>query len=255
MQLIAHRGLHGPPPAPPENTVASLAAAVASPVVTGVEFDVRVLGDGTLVVFHDPDLFRLTALPHTLARLDLAAWAHFRTVDGTPLATAADTLPTLRAALQRPDFHLHVEIKPHPRLEPALPSLRAFLAALGAPRDRLTVSSFDPRFIAALASAPDAPGLALIVHQPAALDALAFLPTRAIAVHADDAFVRTRPELLARWRAEDRPVRIWTIDDPAVAAHYAALPPAMRPDALITNTPAALADALGPAEPFAPTEL
>jgi glycerophosphoryl diester phosphodiesterase len=55
--IFGHRGLgtdkHNPPL--PENTIDSLVKAATLPFVSGVEFDVQMLADGNLVVYHDFD--------------------------------------------------------------------------------------------------------------------------------------------------------------------------------------------------------
>ena len=50
--LQGHRGARG---LAPESTIASFDAAIAHGV-TGIEFDVRLTGDGEVVVWHDPTL-------------------------------------------------------------------------------------------------------------------------------------------------------------------------------------------------------
>ena len=52
---FAHRGLHGP--GVPENSLAAFRAAVE--MGAGIECDVRLSGDGEVMVFHDHDLRRL----------------------------------------------------------------------------------------------------------------------------------------------------------------------------------------------------
>lgn len=54
---LAHRGLHRPPEVP-ENSLGAVAAAIEAGF--GIEFDVRSLADGTVVVFHDDGLLRMT---------------------------------------------------------------------------------------------------------------------------------------------------------------------------------------------------
>ena len=54
---FAHRGLHAAPEAP-ENSLAAFRRAVESGY--GAELDVHLLSDGTLAVFHDSDLQRMT---------------------------------------------------------------------------------------------------------------------------------------------------------------------------------------------------
>lgn len=54
---IAHRGRHSLP-GTPENSHAAFAAAIAESYP--IEIDVRLIGDGNVIVFHDNDLQRLT---------------------------------------------------------------------------------------------------------------------------------------------------------------------------------------------------
>ena len=54
---FAHRGLHGP--GVPENSLAAFRAALNADA--GIECDVRLSGDGQVMVFHDHDLRRLCA--------------------------------------------------------------------------------------------------------------------------------------------------------------------------------------------------
>ena len=54
---FAHRGLHGP--GVPENSLAAFRAALD--IGAGIECDVRLSGDGQVMVFHDHDLRRLSA--------------------------------------------------------------------------------------------------------------------------------------------------------------------------------------------------
>ena len=54
---FAHRGLHGP--GVPENSLAAFRAALDAGA--GIECDVRLSGDGAVMVFHDHDLRRLCA--------------------------------------------------------------------------------------------------------------------------------------------------------------------------------------------------
>jgi len=54
---FAHRGLHGP--GVPENSMAAFRAALD--LGAGIECDVRLSGDGEVIIFHDHDLRRLCA--------------------------------------------------------------------------------------------------------------------------------------------------------------------------------------------------
>ena len=87
---FAHRGLHGP--GVPENGLTAFARAREAGY--GVELDVRALGDGTLVVFHDDATDRMTGQPGAVAALGVADLAHL------PLAGTDERIPTLEAALE-----------------------------------------------------------------------------------------------------------------------------------------------------------
>ena len=95
--LQGHRGARG---LAPESTVASFDAAIAHGV-TGIEFDVRLTGDGEVVVWHDPtlqaDKCRFDEVDLTGARVDELTLAQLRTVD-----IGALTLPTFPEQVAAP---------------------------------------------------------------------------------------------------------------------------------------------------------
>ncbi|MGB8225198.1 MAG: glycerophosphodiester phosphodiesterase family protein [Polyangiales bacterium] len=66
---FAHRGLHDEAAGIPENTLAAFDAAIASGYA--IELDVRQMGDGALVVFHDSNLRRACGIDGRLSDL---AW-------------------------------------------------------------------------------------------------------------------------------------------------------------------------------------
>ena len=68
---FAHRGLHGP--GVPENSLAAFRAALD--LGAGIECDVRLSGDGQVMVFHDHDLRRMcaSALAVEAARAEILA--------------------------------------------------------------------------------------------------------------------------------------------------------------------------------------
>ncbi len=252
MRLIAHRGLHEDLPVT-ENSASALAEAVSHPSVDGLECDLRVLGDGTPVVFHDADAGRLTDDPRSLTALHLDAWRHLRLPDGTAPPTVAEALPLFRGALARPGFELHLELKPAPRHEPVIAAFAPILADLvrhdtDAP-GRLVVSSFDARILMGLALLPETRDIsfAYLAERPQALDALAFFPRPPAALHLATDLLRARPSAVAPWRervGEGAVLRAYTVNDPDDAAELARLPEPFRPAALITDTPLALRGAL-----------
>ena len=83
---FAHRGLHGEGAA--ENSLSAFRRAVEEGF--GVELDVRLSGDGELVVFHDSTLKRMTGVDKKVDELTLAELRELR------LASTDDTVPTLR---------------------------------------------------------------------------------------------------------------------------------------------------------------
>lgn len=158
--VIGHRGAAA---YAPENTIAGLRKA-ASLGTRWVEFDVRLTGDGVLVLLHDDRIDRTSdgrgeagAIPLAeLKRRDFGAWFSS--------AFRGERLPTLEeavAALAELGLGANVEIKPAPGAEEAtgravgerLPAL--WPASLPPP----LVSSFKPESLAGCRAA--APGLAL----------------------------------------------------------------------------------------------
>lgn len=80
-RIQGHRGARG---VVPENTIPSFRAAVDAGA-TGIELDVRLTGDGQVIVWHDPtlqaDKCLMTDVDYTDARVDELTLAQLRTVD------------------------------------------------------------------------------------------------------------------------------------------------------------------------------
>ena len=74
---FAHRGLHGP--GVPENSMAAFRAALD--IRAGIECDVRLSGDGKVVVFHDHNLRRLCASGLAVEATSAAVLARQRLYD------------------------------------------------------------------------------------------------------------------------------------------------------------------------------
>jgi glycerophosphoryl diester phosphodiesterase len=139
IRVLGHRGS----PAAPgraENSLAAVTEALRLGA-DGVEIDVRLSADGTLVCTHNPD-----AVGRTGARLDVATSASSDLLDdlgGKPLATLAEML----AAVQRfPGSRVVVEVKPVPDLAVARRTAQVLAEVLrsSAGTAELTLSSFDP---------------------------------------------------------------------------------------------------------------
>ena len=86
----AHRGLHGK--GIPENSLAAFSLACKRGF--GIELDVQLSRDGTVMVFHDYTLQRMTGCGQKLAQLTTAQ------LQELPLAGSDQTIPTLRQVLE-----------------------------------------------------------------------------------------------------------------------------------------------------------
>ena len=88
---VSHRGLHDLKAGVPENSLAAFEASCRAGLP--IELDIRILGDGTVVVFHDKDLKRIANDPRRVSNLgktDLAKISLLGTAERLP--TLAETL-------------------------------------------------------------------------------------------------------------------------------------------------------------------
>ncbi len=133
-QVYAHRGLHNE--ARPENSLSAFRAAREKGY--GVELDVHLLRDGTLAVFHDHTLIRMTGQNGKIEDLsaeDLTAYT---------LGDTAEIIPTFREVLDvfGNSVPLIVELKAagnHRAL------VHATVKALESYKGPYCIESFDPR--------------------------------------------------------------------------------------------------------------
>jgi glycerophosphoryl diester phosphodiesterase len=146
-RVLAHRGLVTPDAAEHgvvENSFAAVAEAHAAGAAY-VESDCHLTADGTVVLFHDSDLSRVTGDPRRIAEISVTELEELMAERGglITLAQALDAFPTLR-------FNLDVKAE-----EAAAP-----VGALVAPHgERVLVTSFsDARRRRALAAARAAGG-------------------------------------------------------------------------------------------------
>nr|WP_255216493.1 glycerophosphodiester phosphodiesterase [Pseudenhygromyxa sp. WMMC2535] len=132
MTILGHRGdpRH-------ENTLRGLRECLAVGL-DGAEVDARLLADGTVVLFHDRRLERLTGDPRSIAGLSQAELAEVRVF--------GDPLPTLEALLAEwpKDRWLVIELK-----EGGGEALVDATLALTSGRERIILSSFDHELLAA----------------------------------------------------------------------------------------------------------
>lgn len=205
-RVWAHRGASA---LAPENTLAAFELARAAGA-DGIELDVRLDRDGTVVVFHDRDLVRLCGRPGTIEELSAQ--------DRKELRVSGERVPTLVEVLDMlGDLELNVEIKSNkPGRMGALVEATARTIRQSHRADQILVSSFDP--------------LALIqFHRHMPDLALAFLfgdeqalPLRrgwvgqwmgASVLHPQHTLC-TEASVKA-WHTAGMPVNTWTVDDDA----------------------------------------
>lgn len=145
--VLGHRGARGP--GRPDNTVGAVTEALLQGA-DGVEIDVRLTTDGTLVCAHDA-----LALTRTGGRREIATSAGGELLDAggrNPLAT----LPELLAAVEHPaGAHVVVEAKPvtdPARMRPTADALAEALRAYPG-NAAIIVSSFDAALLAMIREA------------------------------------------------------------------------------------------------------
>jgi glycerophosphoryl diester phosphodiesterase len=235
--VIGHRGAAA---RAPENTLAGLRRAKALGCAW-VEFDVRLTGDGALVLCHDPRLDRTTNGSGLVSATSLAA---IRECDGGSWfdpSFAGERMPTLDEVLllaAELDLGANIEIKSDRGREYAT----AAAVAPSAPRPRgrpsaVLVSSFLPSTLAALRElAPEIPRGVLFRFIPRgwAQTALRLGCTMIGADHR-----RLRPDQVAAIRGAGYQPAAYTVNDPArarllfdwgVTSVFSDAPDIIRPD-------------------------
>lgn len=134
----AHRGLHDAAARAPENSLAAFRRAVEHGF--GAELDVHLLADGTLAVFHDSALRRMTGRDGELEDLTAAALSELR------LGGTDERVPLFSEVLALFDearLPLVVELKSHRGNASAL--AEAAVGELDRFRVPYVIESFDPR--------------------------------------------------------------------------------------------------------------
>jgi glycerophosphoryl diester phosphodiesterase len=201
--ILAHRGdwLDDP-----ENSLGAFVAAAARPGLDGVEFDVRLAGDGTPVVIHDAGLGRVQGVDQAVAELSAAELAELGVPD----------LATVVAALPEPRF-LDIELK-----EDVGAAVVRMLAGLrGDPPRAAVLSSFLPEAISTSRRiAPDWPcWLNSWQLSPEVIEAARSLGCYGIAAewHA------LTPATVAQVRDAGLGLGAWTVPDQATLAAVVAM--------------------------------
>jgi glycerophosphoryl diester phosphodiesterase len=225
-RVWAHRGASAHAP---ENTMRAfeLAKKVGA---DGLEFDVRLDGEGHVVVFHDQKLDRLIGRPGDLSTLSAAERAALR-VGGEPI-------PLLSEVLDAFDLELDIEIKSE-KVGRGGELVEAVAKQLGDTRsrlDRIMVSSFDPVVLLQLHHRLPDLSLAYIFHQDQALPMRSGWLGRWIGaslVHPQHTLCTA--DRVRAWHTAGLPINTWTVDDPAELRRLVAL----GVDGVFANDPAA----------------
>ncbi|HZH32033.1 MAG TPA: glycerophosphodiester phosphodiesterase family protein [Pyrinomonadaceae bacterium] len=246
--IIGHRGASA---VAPENTLAAFARALEDGA-DGVEFDVRLAGDGVPVVIHDATLQRTASVDVPIASLsstdlsaiDVGSWFNLRHPSRAVAAYARETVPTLArlfetVAPRRP--LLYVELKCAAREAAALVERVVAEVRAHSLEQRVVIESFTLAAVAeAKRIAPDMRAAAAFERRAGSpLPAARTLLTRACACRADElALARSliSHRTVEAARARGLQTVVWTVDHPSWVRRARAL--GLR--AVITNDPAKL---------------
>ena len=250
--LFAHRGARVELP---ENTLESFGRALEVGA-DALETDVQLTADGKVVIFHDDLATRIVGRPRAIAlcaHREVATWDVGYVFVGPgdqrdrPLVGRGFRAPLLAEALRAfPEAPFNVDLKP--RSKALVQATVSLLHDLGV-SDRVLLTSFhasNVRLARALGyRGPTGSGTAEVaglLARPAS-----WLRSSA---HAGDAvqipyraagFSLPVKQILARCRAIDARLDVFTVNDPALARAFAAT----GVDGLMTDDPRAIARALG----------
>lgn len=219
--IVGHRGARG---RAPENTIQAFEEARRQGA-DAVELDVRPCKSGELVVFHDPDLWRLAGDHRTVEQVTLA---ELRVLARADVPTLEDALASLRDA----GLGVNVEIKRDVSDRRALVDrIARVLSGWDAGHD-IVVSSFDPPMLSAHHTRCPGRCHALLVHR-SAYEELAFLVARWIGAEGVHLHATLVQDDIVPRVAKRGFVAAWTINDVVVARRAFVL----GADALITDEP------------------
>lgn len=136
MKIIGHRGAKG---LAPENTLKSIEKALGYRV-DGVEFDVRVTGDGIPVLHHDPYLVDASDNRLAIAKTRLSELLEHK----PDLALLADVFGLINHRTR-----MIIEVKPGVSADPVIEVVKAKLSS-GWKSEEMTFTSFDFKLLSRL---------------------------------------------------------------------------------------------------------
>jgi glycerophosphoryl diester phosphodiesterase len=203
----------------------------------GLEFDVRLDGEGNVVVFHDAELERLCGRPGKLAELSAAERKTLRVnpngsqARGEPIALFSEVLDVF-------DLELDIEIKSDRigRSDALVAAVAKQLADSRSRLDRMMVSSFDPAVLLQLHHRVPDLALAYIFHDQQTWAVRSGWVGRALGVslvHPQHTLCTAAK--VKEWHQAGMPINTWTVDDPQELARLAEI----GVDGVFANDPAA----------------
>jgi len=220
----AHRGASA---IAPENTMLAFDRAREAGA-DGLELDVRLDGDGNVVVFHDSALARLTGQPGRIEECSASERAALR-VGGEPI-------PLLAEVLHAFDLEIDVEIKAN-RVgrETALVAATAKVIKDSGRAEQILVSSFDPFVLVQFHHHLPELALGYLFGDEQALPLRkGWVGKLAGASLAHPQHTLCTESTVKAWHRAGMPVNVWTVDDPDELRRLAGL----GVDGVFANDPA-----------------
>lgn len=215
-EIIAHRGYSA---RAPENTLAAVEAALRAGA-DAVEWDVHVAACGTPVLIHDAALGRTTNGVGPVRRRTLAQLQALDAGSWFGAGFAGERIPSLAQALDRVKGRVgrvYTEVKGYRELED-LDRMVRIVRDADLLYDTVFIS-MDWGILDRIAGQDETVGIGYVVEEAnrfdEALERAAASP-RSL-VDLDHRIVLADPGLVARARARDVEVAVWTVDDPAEA--------------------------------------
>ena len=215
--IIGHRGASA---VAPENTIAAFQAAIDAGA-DGIEFDVRLTGDGVPVVIHDETLYRTAGVRGRVADMS------FDQVNQYDVPSVEQLFDLFKSN----ELILHLELKE--KQVQLIEQCCRLVESYGL-KDRTVFSCFEHSALQTIKNIDSTLKTAALFHSSDA-----FILERARAIGADGLALHHRlvnARLLEDANRAGLKVAVWTVDDPIWVKHARA----MNIHALITNNPSAL---------------
>lgn len=135
---IAHRGLHDINKGIPENSIKAFSNAISKNVA--IELDITVLKDGTIVCFHDKNIFRMTNINEYVYNLN------YDDLSKITLINSSEKIPRFVDVLNFVDGRvpLLVEIKAHKNYKRVLPLIGEMISNY---QGDIAIFSFSPMIV------------------------------------------------------------------------------------------------------------